>query len=87
MREQTKLNAKSLAPVGSLVHRHDFRRDRPHRANDPATPNATERPRQDQPCDGLLKSKQETIKRDNTVWFTLDAPHKREPIQKINMLV
>jgi hypothetical protein len=61
-----RLNAKSLAPVSSLVHWYDFRRNCPHRTDDSSTSNTAERPRQDQPCDGLDENKREIIKREIT---------------------
>jgi len=86
MREETRRNAKSLAPVSSLVHWHEFRRNRPHRTDDSTASNAAERSGQDQPCDGLWKNKREIIKGD-VLELTLDAPLKREPIINMNILV
>ena len=39
------LNAKSLAPVGLLVYRYNFRRNGPHGIDDSSASDTTERPR------------------------------------------
>jgi hypothetical protein len=73
--------------MSSLVHRHDFGRNRPHGTDDPTSSNTTERPGQYQPCDSLCEDKQDNRKGDGAFSLALDAPHKSEPREKMNMLV